>query len=79
MWEGEGANEVGKYNGKIVIKINPKFFRPVEVNYLLGNPEKAKRELGWNPRKTSFKELAKMMVESDLNKLREREFSLVNS
>ena len=67
-WEGEGLNEVGKYNGKIVVKINPKFFRPAEVNELLSNPTKAKQELGWQP-KTSFKELVKMMVESDLKSL----------
>jgi len=67
-WEGEGINEVGKFNGKIVIKINPKFYRPVDVDLLLGDYSKAKEELGWEP-KTKFKELVKMMVESDLKDL----------
>jgi GDPmannose 4,6-dehydratase len=64
-WEGEGLNEVGKYNGKVVVRVNPKFFRPAEVNELKSDPTKAKQELGWQP-KTSFKELVKMMVDSDI-------------
>jgi len=68
IWEGRGLEEVGKYNGKVVIKINPKFYRPAEVDYLLADPSKAKKELGWEP-KTTFKELVKIMVESDLNHL----------
>jgi len=67
-WEGKGLDEVGKYNNKVVIKINPKYYRPGEVDYLLANPAKAKEKLGWQP-KTSFKDLVKMMVESDLNHL----------
>jgi len=70
-WEGEGINEVGKCNGKIVLKINPQFYRPVEVDALLGDYSKAKRDLGWEP-KTTFKELVKMMVESDYKALQER-------
>lgn len=69
-WEGKDINEVGKYNGKVVVKVSPKFYRPAEVNYLLANPAKAKKELGWKP-KTTFKELVNMMVESDLNHLKE--------
>ncbi|MBW2996337.1 GDP-mannose 4,6-dehydratase [Candidatus Woesearchaeota archaeon] len=64
-WEGKGLDEVGKHNGKVVVKVNPKFFRPAEVDILLADSSKAKKELGWQP-KTSFKELVKMMVESDL-------------
>ena len=65
IWEGEGINEVGKFNGKIVVKINPKFYRPADVDLLLGDYSKAKEKLGWEP-KTKFKELVKIMVESDL-------------
>jgi GDPmannose 4,6-dehydratase len=68
IWEGKGLNEIGKYNGKVVVRVNPKFFRPAEVDVLLANPAKAKAKLGWRPR-TSFKELVKMMVESDLKEL----------
>ena len=70
IWEGKGLNEVGKHNGKIVVRINPAFFRPAEVDILLGNSSKAKKELGWEP-KIKFKELVKMMVESDLKILKE--------
>jgi len=69
VWEGEGIEEVGKFNGKIVVKISPKFYRPAEVDLLLADPSKAKRKLGWQP-KTTFKELVKMMVESDLSILK---------
>jgi GDPmannose 4,6-dehydratase len=69
IWEGKGVDEVGKYNGKIVVRVSSKFYRPAEVEYLLANPAKAKKELGWEA-KTSFKDLVKMMVESDLNHLK---------
>lgn len=64
-WEGEGINEVGKVNGKVVVKVNPKFYRPAEVDLLIGDYSKAKRELGWSP-KIKFKELVRLMVESDM-------------
>ena len=64
-WEGEGLKEVGKYNGKIVVDVSPNFYRPAEVDLLLGDSSKARRELGWKP-KVKFKELVRMMVESDL-------------
>jgi GDPmannose 4,6-dehydratase len=70
-WEGKGLNEVGKVNGKIVVKVDSKFYRPAEVSLLRGNPSKARKELGWKP-KTSFKELVKMMVEADLKDISER-------
>ena len=65
-WEGSGVNEIGKRkdNGDIVIKINPKYFRPAEVNSLLGNPQKAQDKLGWKPT-TSLEELAREMIEYD--------------
>jgi GDPmannose 4,6-dehydratase len=64
-WEGEGVNEVGKYNGKILVRVNPEYYRPAEVDTLHGDYSKAKRNLGWEPR-TSFKELVKKIVEGDL-------------
>ena len=65
-WEGEGENEKG-YNrktNKLIVEVNPEFFRPAEVDVLIGNNEKAKTKLGWTP-KTEVRELAKMMVEFD--------------
>lgn len=65
-WSGKGVKEVGKdEKGKVIVKVNPKFYRPAEVDYLQGDPTKARKELGWKP-KTSFNELVRMMVESDL-------------
>ena len=67
-WEGEGVNEKGidKDTGKVLVEVSPEFFRPAEVDLLLGDPTKAKTELGWNPRKTSFEELVKIMTEHDI-------------
>lgn len=67
-WEGEGIEEKGidKKMGGVVVKVDPNYFRPTEVDVLLGDPTKAKRELGWNPTKTSFNELVKIMVKSDM-------------
>jgi len=69
-WEGEGINEVGRdaKSGKVLVKVNPKYFRPCEVDLLIGDYSKAKRELGWEP-KTKFKDLVKMMVEADLERV----------
>ncbi|TGU70045.1 GDP-mannose 4,6-dehydratase [Geomonas terrae] len=66
-WEGEGEREVGisRATGKTVIEIDPRYFRPAEVDLLLGDAGKAKRELGWEP-KTSFAELVRMMTQADL-------------
>lgn len=69
IWEGEGLNEVGKYNGKIVVRINPKFYRPEESTSLFGDISKAREKLGWEP-KTKFKDLVKMMVKHDLEELK---------
>ena len=67
-WRGTGVNEVGidKATGKTIVKINSKFFRPAEVDILLGNPEKADANLGWE-RKIPFAELVKRMVENDMD------------
>ena len=69
-WQGEGLNEQGidVKTGKVLVEVDPKFFRPAEVEQLLGDPTKAQKELGWNPRKTSFEDLVRIMVESDLKK-----------
>ena len=66
-WEGEGADEVGisKDSGKALVKVNPRFFRPAEVELLLGNPAKAEAKLGWK-REFSFHELVERMVRNDL-------------
>ena len=64
-WKGKGLQEVGLVKGKVVVKINPKFYRPAEVELLLGNPAKAKKVLKWQP-KVTFKKLIELMVKSDL-------------
>lgn len=67
FWSGEGVNEVGKNSaGQVVIKVDPRYFRPTEVETLLGDPTKAKEKLGWVP-KISFRELVAEMVREDLN------------
>ncbi len=67
-WSGEGVEEKGtdKATGKVIVEVDPKYFRPSEVEQLLGDPTKARTLLGWNPRKTSFEELVKIMVHNDM-------------
>lgn len=69
---GEGINERGidKETGKVLIEVSPEFYRPTDVVNLWGDPTKAKKKLGWDPMKTSFEELVKIMVESDMEKVR---------
>lgn len=67
VWQGSNENEVGYVNGVRVVKIDPKYYRPAEVEYLLGNPSKAKRILGWKP-EFSFNELVNDMMSSDFKK-----------
>lgn len=66
VWEGSGVNEEGKdaRTGKTIIRIDPKYFRPAEVDLLIGDPSKAKKELGWEP-KTKFRELVRLMTDAD--------------
>lgn len=73
IWEGQGVNEKGilKSSGKQVVGIDPRYYRPTEVDLLLGDYSKAKRLLGWEP-KTTFKELVRIMVEADYKKAVER-------
>ncbi|MAT70184.1 MAG: GDP-mannose 4,6-dehydratase [Planctomycetaceae bacterium] len=66
-WQGEGVDEVGvDATGRVVVRIDPRYFRPAEVDLLLGDPSKARNELGWSP-KVSTRELATMMVRHDLD------------
>ena len=84
-WKGEGLNEVGIIKsidnklsifnfqfsiGDVVVEVDPKYFRPAEVEQLLGDPTKAKQQLGWNPRKTPFEQLVKIMVDHDMRFVR---------
>ena len=70
-WEGEGIDEKGidTVTGKVLVEVDPKYFRPAEVEQLLGNPTKAKTVLGWNPCATPFPELVKIMVRHDMRKV----------
>lgn len=67
-WRGEGMDEKGydKATGKMLVCVNPKWYRPTDVVNLWGDPTKAKTELGWNPQKTSYEELCAIMAEHDL-------------
>ena len=67
-WQGEGVQEQGidKATGRVLVEVDPKYFRPAEVETLLGDPTKAKTLLGWNPQKTSFEQLVRIMVEHDV-------------
>jgi len=71
-WEGKGIKEKGidQETGKVLVEVDPKYFRPAEVALLLGDPTKAKNVLGWNPTKTSFPELVKKMVAHDMRFVR---------
>lgn len=71
-WKDKGMNEKGidKATGKVLVEVDPKYFRPAEVEQLLGDPTKAKEKLGWNPRQTSFEELVKRMTEFDLKNVK---------
>ena len=77
-WKGAGVDEVGldRATGKTIVRVNPKFFRPAEVEVLLGNPEKAEKKLGWE-REISFSELVKRMVDNDME-LVEKEIKIAN-
>lgn len=70
-WVGEGVNTRGvdTKSGKVIVEVSPEFYRPAEVDILIGNPEKAKRKLGWYPR-TKFEELVRIMMEADLNRVK---------
>ena len=64
-WQGQGIDETGTAsNGNVVVKVDPRYFRPTEVETLLGDPTKAKQKLGWTP-KITFQELVSEMVQAD--------------
>ena len=84
-WQGEGVNEKGIVKsidsqlstlnsklsvGDILVEVDPRYFRPAEVDQLLGDPTKAKTRLGWNPQKTSFEDLVRIMVRHDMRKVK---------
>lgn len=73
MWRGKGTEEIGidKRSGAVLVEVSPEFFRPTDVGTLLGDPEKARRELGWDPRKTPFESLVERMVLHDLGRVGE--------
>lgn len=65
-WDGEGKNEVGLINGRVAIVVDPRYYRPAEVDTLLGDASKAKKQLGWEP-KIGFFQLVEEMVRADFN------------
>ncbi|OHB12467.1 MAG: hypothetical protein A2Y49_00695 [Candidatus Zambryskibacteria bacterium RIFCSPLOWO2_12_39_8] len=73
QWKGKGVKEKGvdKKTGKVIIEIDPVYFRPAEVDVLMGDYSKARKKLGWKP-KVKFKELVKIMVEYDLKEERRK-------
>ena len=77
-WKGEGVDEIGvdKATGKTIVKVNKKFFRPAEVDVLLGNPAKAETKLGW-VREIPFADLVKRMIDNDMA-LVEKEIKVMN-
>ena len=70
-WQGEGVDEKGvdKATGRVLVEVSPDFYRPTDVVNLLGDPTKAKTHLGWDPTSTTFEELVRLMVESDMRKV----------
>ena len=70
-FEGEGLNEKGidTATGKVLVEVSPDFYRPTDVVNLWGDPTKARAKLGWNPNKTSFEELVKLMVDHDMEQV----------
>ena len=74
-WEGKGIDEKGidTETGKVLVEIDPRYFRPAEVELLIGDPTKAYKALGWKP-KVQLPELVKMMVENDLNLAKKEQY-----
>ena len=77
-WEGSGIEERGidQATGRVLVEVDPQYFRPAEVETLLGDPSKAKQLLGWNPQKTSFDELVRLMVTHDMDYIRKGQRAL---
>ncbi len=70
-WQGEGENEKGidKATGRVLVEVSPDFYRPTDVVNLWGDPSRARRELGWNPQRTTFEQLVKIMTDADMAKV----------
>ena len=70
-WEGSGTDEKGidSATGRVLVEVDPRFYRPADVEQLLGDPSKARNVLGWNPRRRSFDDLVRIMVEADMKAL----------
>ena len=75
QWDGEGTSEVGRRgdNGEVVVRIDPRYFRPAEVDSLLGDPSKAKEKLGWMPT-TTLEELVAEMVAADVEEAKKEAY-----
>ena len=73
IWKGKGINQVGYFNNKIIVKVDPRYFRPTEVQSLLGDYTKAKQKLKWKP-KISFNKLVSEMIDEDLKIAQKEEF-----
>jgi len=71
-WKGEGVEEKGysKADGRCLVEVDPRYFRPAEVEQLLGDPTQARTVLGWNPTATPFKELVRLMAAADLERVK---------
>ena len=71
-WMGSGLHERGidVKTGRVLVEVDPNYFRPADVEQLLGDPSKARNTLGWNPRRTSFTELVKIMARYDLEQVK---------
>jgi GDPmannose 4,6-dehydratase len=69
VWHGSGASEKGvcQKTGKIIVEVDPQYYRPTEVDLLCGDSTKAQKLLGWNPHRTSFQRLIEIMVENDFD------------
>jgi len=74
-WSGKGIEEKGinRATGEVIVEVDPKFFRPAEVDQLLGDPTKSRELLGWNPTKTSFETLVEKMVKADMEKVKKED------
>ena len=72
QWEGSGLDQVGKYNGQVIVRVDPEFYRPNELHCLLGNNHKAKEKLSWQP-KVGFEELVKIMIKEDIEIIKKNE------
>ncbi|KPU43687.1 GDP-mannose 4,6-dehydratase [Oxobacter pfennigii] len=75
-WQGKGVDERGidKATGRVIVEVDPKYFRPTEVEQLLGDPTKARELLGWNPRKTSFNDMVSEMIWEDMKLVKNEKY-----